>query len=417
MKDRLGVGFVGAGFISGFHATAWTNVRHADIKGVAEISKRRAREFVKVCQKLRVGNPKIYNDVSDMVKDPKIDVIYINSPNYTRIPIMEKIVKLTTGKKAKLIGVACEKPLARTVKEAKKMVELVKEAGILHGYLENQCFAPSITRGKEIIWKRGASVSGRPYLARCAEEHGGPHEPWFWQGTKQGGGVLSDMMCHSMEAARFLLTQPGKKKSSLKPVSVSCEIANIKWTRPKYIKKLKNMSGGKVDYSKTPVEDFARATVVYKSPEKMPLIVEVTTSWSFVGPGLRLSFEMMGPEYYMQINTLSPDLHIFFSREVKGKAGEDLVEKQAAEQGLMPVLSAEDVVYGYAAEDRYMIECFLDGKQPEENFEDGLFISRILAACYMASEKGEKLKFPPPGLDEFVPQVAKGTWDAKSVFM
>lgn len=415
MKDRLGVGFVGAGFISGFHAVAWTSVRHADIKGVAEISKRRAQEFVKVCRKLRVGNPKIYKDVSDMVKDPKIDVIYINSPNYTRIPIMEKIVKLTTKKKAKLIGVACEKPLARTVKEAKKMVELVKEAGILHGYLENQCFAPSITRGKEIIWKRGASVSGRPYLARCAEEHGGPHEPWFWQGTKQGGGVLSDMMCHSMEAARFLLTQPGKKKSSLKPVSVSCEIANIKWTRPKYIRKLKNMSGGKVDYSKTPVEDFARATVVYQSPEKMPLIAEVTTSWSFVGPGLRLSFEMMGPEYYMQINTLSPDLHIFFSREVKGKAGEDLVEKQAAEQGLMPVLSAEDVVYGYAAEDRYMIECFLNGKQPEENFEDGLFISRILAACYMASEKGEKLKFPPPGLDKFVPQVAKGTWDPKSV--
>jgi len=186
MRDRLGVGFVGAGFISNFHAAAWTSVRHADIKGVAEISKRRALEFVKDCQKLRVGNPKIYNDVSDMVKDPQIDVIYINSPNYTRIPIMEKIAKLTTQKKAKLIGVACEKPLARTVKEAKKMVELVKEAGILHGYLENQCFAPSITRGKEIIWKRGASVSGRPYLARCAEEHGGPHEPWFWMGTRQG---------------------------------------------------------------------------------------------------------------------------------------------------------------------------------------------------------------------------------------
>ena len=82
----------------------------------------------------------------------------------------------------------------------------------------------------------------------------------------------------------------------------------------------------------------------------------------------------------------------------------------------MPVVSREDVVYGYENENRYMVECFLDGKQPEENFEDGLFIARILAACYMSAEKGEKLKFPPEGLDDFVPQVAKGTWKANSVF-
>lgn len=415
MSERLGVGFVGAGFMSTFHAISWTNVRHADIKGIVDPKKRKAQEYVKLCNKLRVGNPKIFNDVSEMAKDPEINVIYIVSPNYTRVPILEKIVKTVKQEKTKLIGIACEKPLARTVKEAKRMVELIKESGLLHGYLENQCFAPSLTKGREIIWKRGALISGRPYIARCAEEHSGPHEPWFWLGTQQGGGVLSDMMCHSFESSRLLLTQPGKSKSSIKPVNVSCEIANLKWTRPEYIEKLKTRFDGKVDYSKEPVEDFARATILYESPEKLPLIADVTSSWSFNGPGLRLNFELIGPEYYMQINTLTPELYIFFSREVKGKAGEDFIEKQAAEQGLMPVLSREELVYGYVDEDRYMTECFLDGRQPEESFEDGLFIVKLISACYMAAEKGEKLKFPPEGLDDFVPQVGKGTWDAKSV--
>src|SRR2546426_9549412 len=47
-----------------------------------------------------------------------------------------------------------------------------------------------------------------PYLARAAEEHSGPHMPWFWQGKLQGGGVLNDMMCHSSLVVRHLLTPP-----------------------------------------------------------------------------------------------------------------------------------------------------------------------------------------------------------------
>lgn len=415
MKDRLGVGFVGAGFMSSFHAVSWQNVRYADINGIVDKRKSKARAYAKLCKKLNVGNPKIFNNVAEMAKDPDIDAIWIVSPNYTRVSIMEEIVRAVTKENAKLIGVACEKPLARNVKEAKKMVKLIKETGLLHGYLENQCFAPSIMRGKEIIWSRGASLAGRPYLARCAEEHSGPHEPWFWQGKEQGGGVLSDMMCHSMEAARELLTEPGKKKSSIKPVTVNCDIALLKWSRKEYMELLKERFNGKVDYAKSPAEDFARATVVFESPEKFPLIAEVTTSWSFTGPGLRLSFELIGPEYYMQINTLDPVLKVFFSRNIKGKAGEDLVEKQEAEQGLMPVLTNEELAYGYVDEDKYMTECFLNGKQPGENFEDGLLIQRILSACYMSAEKGKKLKFPPEGLDEFIPQVAQGTWVASSI--
>jgi predicted dehydrogenase len=118
-------------------------------------------------------------------------------------------VRALNAGRGKLIGIACEKPLARNVKEAKRVVELVEEAGVLHGYLEDQIFEPKVVRGREIAWRRGAALTGRPYLARSAEEHSGPHMPWFWQGELQGGGVLNDMMCHSVEVARFPLTEPG----------------------------------------------------------------------------------------------------------------------------------------------------------------------------------------------------------------
>ena len=414
--DKFGVGFVGAGFVTNtFHIAAWPGIRYADINGICTTSLESGKASADLCRKLGVGNPGVYNDVRELVRDPKVDAIWITVPNFARIPVMQAIIEEVTEGRAKLIGVACEKPLARNVAEAQRMLKLAEEAGILHGYLENQIFAPSVVRGKEVLWGRGASLTGRPYLVRCAEEHSGQHKPWFWDGTRQGGGVLLDMMCHSHEAARFLLTSPDETKEALKPRTVSAEIASLKWTRPDYIERLRDMTKGEIDYSKAPAEDFARANVIYGTPEGLSVMAEVTTSWSFVGPGIRLSFELLGPEYYMDINTLKTELDVFFSREVKGKTGEDMLEKQTCEQGLMPVVSDEAITYGYLDEDRHMVDSFLKGEMPCETFRDGVFVIELLMSSYMAAEKGEKLSFPPRGLEEFVPQVARGTWDPRSI--
>jgi predicted dehydrogenase len=248
-------------------------------------------------------------------------------------------------------------------------------------------------------------VAGRPYLARAAEEHGGPHEPWFWRGKDAGGGVLNDMMCHSLEAARFLLQDPAKGPESLRPQTVSAEIGMLKWTRPEYAKKLKATYG--VDYTRHPAEDFARACVTWEDDKGRTVVTEATTSWSFVGPGLRLSWEVMGPEYSMQVNTLDSELKVFFSREVKGKAGEDIVEKQTAEQGLMPVVPNEELAYGYTDENRHMVDSFRAGRMPAENLEHGLLVTQILMACYMSAEHGRRLSWPVAGLESYIPPVAR----------
>ncbi|MCZ6916829.1 MAG: Gfo/Idh/MocA family oxidoreductase [Gemmatimonadetes bacterium] len=407
---RLGVGFVGSGFNARFHIQSWVGVRDADVRGVFSPNQARAGSAAALARDLNVGDAKPFSTIADMVANPNIDAIWLCGPNHTRIENVEEIVDAVTSGKGELKGIACEKPLARTVAEAKKVTDLVKSAGLSHGYLENQVFSPQVAHGHAIIWARGASLTGRPYLARAAEEHSGPHTPWFWRGDLQGGGVLNDMMCHSVEVVRHMLTKPGAPRSSIQPVRVTAHIASLKWTQPKYAKKLSAMMGEGVDYTKRPSEDFASATIEYEAEDGGPLIGEVTTSWSFVGAGLRLSAELLGPEYSMSWNTLDSGLKLFFSREVTGRAGEDLVEKQNAETGLMPVVANEASAYGYEAENRHFTQAFLAGEEPMLTFDDGVEVVEILMTAYQSAEQGRTLDFPPSGLEEFTPAVALGTW-------
>ena len=408
---RLGIGFIGGGFITRFHIQSMIGVRDCDILGIMSKTRTSAEESSALSRELGVGNATVYDSITEMIASPDIDALWICAPNFTRIEVMEEIVSAIESGKGELIGVTCEKPLGRNVAEAKQMLELAQKVDLLDGYLENQVFAPSVTRGKEIIWARGAAATGRPYLARAAEEHSGPHMSWFWEGELQGGGVLNDMMCHSVEEARFMLTEPGAKRESLAPVSINAYASCLKWQRPEYAKILAENSGGKTDYVNRPAEDFARSLIEYKDENGERLVVETTTSWCFVGAGLRLSMELFGPEYSMFVNTLDSDLKVFFSRKVAGAEGEDLVEKQNAESGEMPVVSSETDAYGYTAENRHMVQSFLAGKRPEENFSDGVAVTELLMTAYMSAEQDKTIQFPPPGLDDYIPAVAKGEWN------
>jgi predicted dehydrogenase len=410
---RLGIGLIGSGFMAKFHLQSFVGVRDADVLGVWSPNRKHAEETAALARSLGVGEAKAYHSIAAMVAAPEIDALWICGPNFSRVENIEEIVDAVTCGRGTLRGIACEKPLARNMREAKKITELVRRAGIETGYLENQIFAPAISMGREILWARGASLTGRPYLARAAEEHSGPHMPWFWQGRLQGGGVLNDMMCHSVMVVRHLLTKPGAPASSLRPLRVTAQIASLKWSRPEYAKKLARAMGKDVDYRKHPAEDFASASIEFQSDDGAVVIGEASTSWSYVGPGLRLSAELLGPEYSMSWNSLDSGLKLFFSRAVKGKSGEDLVEKQNAETGQMPMVAGEAAAYGYEAENRHFVRAFLRGDRPALTFDDGLEVVKLLMTAYQSAERGRTLEFPPKGLDTFVPAVARGAWNPK----
>jgi predicted dehydrogenase len=109
----------------------------------------------------------------------------------------------------------------------------------------------------------------------------------------------------------------------------------------------------------------------------------------------------------MEFSSLNTGLKVFLSRDVTGGQGEDLVEKQNAEQGLMPVVENEADIYGYIGEDRHMVEAFRRCRQPIESFHDGVAVAEMLMALYRSAEIGQVVTFPAPDLETYIPPVAR----------
>ena len=133
MTARLGVGFIGSGFNARFHMLGWKGVRDADVLGVWSPNAKNAASAARYANDLDVGAAKAYRTIGDMVADPAIDAIWLTGPNQARIENVQEIVDALERGRGTLKGIACEKPLARNVAEAKEVARLVKGAGLMHG--------------------------------------------------------------------------------------------------------------------------------------------------------------------------------------------------------------------------------------------------------------------------------------------
>lgn len=407
--DRpLRIGFLGCGFIAGFHLQALRAVRDVEVRAVYAPNSGHSGQLADQVNACGLGPCRVALSVDSVISADDVDAVWILGPNYTRIEHMRAIHRLVRAGGAHLIGVACEKPLGRNLSEAREMLRLVSEIGILHGYLENQVFSPAVRRGHEVLWRRAAPATGRPYLARATEEHSGPHRPWFWRGDEAGGGVLLDMMCHSIEVGRYLLTEPGRGRSSLRPVSATGTTATLKWKQPEFARQLQAAMGEEVDYAVAPAEDFAQGLVRFLDESGLEVIVQASNSWAYVGPGMRVHIEVLGPEYAFETNTLAGGTSIFLSSRVGTARGGPLLEKQNAEQGLLPLIEDEAATYGYVLENAHISSAFREGVQPEESFSDGVEVMTLLMALYRSAEEGRTVNLPDATLEEFTPQVAWG---------
>lgn len=387
----LKIGFIGAGFIAKFLAKAMIQVRHCELAGLTRHSS--SEELSSYAKKNGLGDAVIYDSVSELTEN--VDVLAIFTPNYTRVSIMEEIVE-SVKKGAQVNGVICEKPLGRTIAESKAMVELAKKAKLLTAYFENQLHMNSINNALEQL-RPQQKVMGNFTLARSTEEHAGPHNSWFWNPTQQGGGVLSDMGCHSIAICRHILTPAGKPPTFLEPVAIQCDTSLLKWGQHTYRKQLKEKF--KVDYTKTPAEDFATGIVTFKNPETGQLVKgQFTDSWMYDKQGLRLSMDGLGPGYAMEVNTLISPLEIFIGDEAAAEVAdaESALEKSTASRGLLAVQPNEADLYGYTTEIRDAVNSFLNGRDAMLNWEYGLEISRLVQAAYMAAEQNKTLDLTDP---------------------
>ena len=378
----LRLGFLGAGFISKFHAQALKSVRGAELTGVYSL--KGAEEFAQQAAANALGDCKVYKTVAELCNNCDVVCVYI--PNYVRADIVSEIVDAVKAG-AKLKGLICEKPLGRTVKEARQLVQLAKDANLPTAYFENQIHMKAIKNALKQLAPVQAAM-GPLALARSAEEHAGPHEPWFWDPTRQGGGVLSDMGCHSIAVSWFCLTPQGKAPNYLRPVSINAETSLLKWGTPKYRQELLDRMG--VDYGKVPAEDFTTGIVTFKNPDSGQLVkAQFTNSWMYDKQGLRLLMDGLGPGYAFEMNTLRSTLEVFVgdaAAEAVSDA-ETALEKATASRGLLTVQPNEADLYGYTDEIEDAIAAFNAGRDALLNWEYGLEITKLCQAGYLSGER------------------------------
>jgi len=368
-----------------------------------------AEELAQVVRDQGIGDAVVYPTITEMAQH--VDAIAIYAPNFARVEIMEEIAEAVKAG-AKLKGVICEKPLGRNLQEARRLVELAKEVDLKTAYFENQIFMKPIQAQMAQLAPQQKTM-GPLVLTRSAEEHGGPHEGWFWDPTRQGGGVLSDMGCHSIAVGWYVLTPIGKEPTFLEPISVSAETALLKWGQPHWREVLLEERG--VDYSKTPAEDFTTGIVTFRNPETGQKVkAQFTDSWMFEKQGLRLFMDGMGPGYAFEVNTLRSTLEVFIG-DAAAEAiadAETALEKATASRGLLAVQHNEADLYGYTDENEEAAEAFLQGRDGFLNWEYGLQITRLVMAAYMSAEKKRVIDLTDLAVSEeletYIPLIQQG---------
>jgi len=404
---QLKIGFVGAGFIARFQLAAMAQVRGMDLVGVT--ARAGAAELADMARRLGVGAPVVYDSVTEMAKH--VDVVAIFAPNFVRVPITEELVAAIAAG-AGVRGVICEKPLGRNVAEARRLVELAESAHLRTAYFENQIFMKPI-RVQMAQLAPIQRAMGPLSLSRSAEEHGGPHEGWFWDPTRQGGGVLCDMGCHSIAVGRHILTPMGKGNTFLEPLSVNAEVALLKWGQPRWREKLLADRG--VDYGKVPAEDFTTGMITYRNPETGQKVkAQFTSSWMYEKQGLRLLMDGTGPGYAFEVNTLVSPLNVFVGDAAAAAVqdAEAALEKATASRGLLAVQYNEADLYGYTDELTDSLEAFREDRDALLPWSYGLEVTRLVMASYLSAERGRTIDLTDPAiqreLDTYVPLIQQG---------
>ena len=402
----LKIGMIGAGFVAGFHERALCSVRGVELTGVC--APEGAEALTKRAQADGLGNTQVFKNIAKLCA--AVDVVCIFAPNFARLEIMRNIAKaIENGTKIK--GIICEKPLARNLQEADVMARMAKALGVPTAYFENQIHMPSVVEAQRQLAAVEQSM-GSVHLARSAEEHGGPHEPWFWDPTRQGGGVCCDMGCHSIAVGMYMLTPSGKSPDYLTPVSVTANMALLKWGKEPWISQLKERG---VDYKATPAEDYSNVTIEFRDPETgIRGVAQATNSWMYDAPGLRLLMEAFGPGYSYTVNSLESPTGLFISDAAATAVADSelALEKAQASRGALLLHHNEPDLYGYIAEWRDAISAFEQGKNALLDFEYGRLITMLVMAAYMAHEKKTTIDLTDSAvlaeLESYVPLIQQG---------
>src|SRR3954453_18754019 len=229
---NLNIGLTGYGLFGVTHSNAFLQApRFFDLgckpvlKAVAARNADRVKQFAD-----NWGYESYATDWGNLVAPKDIDVIDIASPNDTHHEIA-----IAAAKAGKMV--MCEKPLGRTAKEAKEMVEAVEKAGVPNTVWYNYRRVPAVTLIKQLLdqGKFGRIFHHRANFLQdwtiSADLPQGGAALWRLDLAAAGSGVTGDLLAHCIDTALWLT-------GGITPVSAMTET---------FIKERKHNLPGKVE--------------------------------------------------------------------------------------------------------------------------------------------------------------------------
>ncbi|MBC8279552.1 MAG: Gfo/Idh/MocA family oxidoreductase [Chloroflexi bacterium] len=141
-----------------------------------------------------------FGSYEEAVSDSRVDAVYICTPHDLHL----EHAKLAAAAKKHIL---LEKPIARTVEEARQVISSTHEAGVTLMIAENYRFLTAVQEAKQII---ESGVLGTIRLIQIQEEY--PFEPGSWRNEngRNGGGVFIDGGIHKVSVLAYLSGRPAQ---------------------------------------------------------------------------------------------------------------------------------------------------------------------------------------------------------------
>jgi predicted dehydrogenase len=201
------VGLVGAGSVAGLYVEAAAGLDRIAIQAICDVRTEAAEALAAPL------HAEFYNDHRAMFASGNLDAVVITSPHSLHTPMAEDAA-------AAGLHVLMEKPMATTVADCRKMIEICANAGVRLAIGNLQRFVPAVRQAAEIL--RSGRL-GRPLLIteRRAVRYDPESRPaWFFDPELAGGGIMMNIGGHSVDKAQVLTGQ--------RVVAVNARI----WRRP-----------------------------------------------------------------------------------------------------------------------------------------------------------------------------------------
>jgi predicted dehydrogenase len=202
VKDKtLNVGLVGYQFMGKAHSNGWLQAPHFFDLPLYPVMHTLCGRSVEPLRKAadRWGWKNYVTDYRELIADPDIDLVDIAVTNNVHPEIA---IAAAGAKKA----VACEKPLARTLKEAREMCAAIKKARVPNFVWFNYRRVPAVAFARQLVeqGRLGRLFHVRAvYLQDWIKD---PNFPLVWRLSKEvaGSGSHGDLCAHSIDMLRFI---------------------------------------------------------------------------------------------------------------------------------------------------------------------------------------------------------------------